>query len=241
MADVLVANIGALLAAFVTAIMHWSKYPRDTTDFRWVPAVTVTICVAIGLQYIILVVVQRPSSDRAEIVDVSNELSELADVMEYKLALAPLPDSAEFHYPSWDYHYNGGYSYVEGYSEVRLIRNMPNYQYKVRVHCSDPNTLYISLAEGYFDYTFATDQSAKGSVTSVGIKLDNTILLNAEKVPVIDDIATISASDIADRMSKGVLLSLDLEVRVDDLFEDSSYHRTIFVLQLFWWAWRECD
>ena len=221
-------------------------YRNGPSDFRWIPWVAVSIFCAVALQYLIFVA-QRPS-DRAatvavsnEMSELSNEMSELVDEMEYKLALAPLPDSAEFHAsPGWEYYYNDGDSYVEGYSEVRLIRNMPDYQYKVRVQCSNPDILHLTLSEGYFEYSFATEHSPRGSVTSVSLSIDNTPLLIADKVRVTDGSAIISASNLADELSKGVLLHFRFSGRVER-FDWDTYHDVIFILKLFGWSWRECS
>lgn len=238
MGDTLVANITALLGGVVPVLLLRLTYRNRLSDFRWISWVAAAILVAVGLQYLILVVPRL--SARADTAEGSSELSELIDQIEYKMALAPLPDSAEFRAsPSWGYYYNDGDSYVEGYSEVRLIRNMPAYQYKVRVRCSDPDVLYLAISEGYFGYSFATETSPRGSVTSVSVSIDNTNLLIADKVRVTDGFAIISASNLVDRLSKGVLLEFRISARVER-FEWYRYHDAIFVLNLLGWSWREC-
>ena len=176
-------------------------------------------------------------SDMSEAAD---DLERMVDEIEYKLGLAPLPDDTEFHFPTWHYHYNDGYSYVEGYSEVSLSRNVPMYQYRVRIQCSEPSTLYLSLLEGYFDYSFYIENSPQGHVTRISIRMDNHRIVD-DKVRVTDGSAIIPFSNLVDEFSEGVLLVVYLTAQVERFGWDDITHRVIFEMGLFDWHWRECS
>ena len=177
----------------------------------------------------------------SDVAALTDDFGRMVDEIEYKLGLAPLPDDAEFHYPTWHYHYNDGYNYVEGYSEVRLHRNMPMYQYRARIQCSEPNTLYLSLLEGYFDYGFYIENSPQGHVTRVSIDIDNQTRVIAEKVRVADGSAVVSIPDLVKQLSEGVLLRVELAAQVERFGWEDITNRVIFDLNLFDWHWRECS
>ena len=245
MNDALVANITALLGGVVPAIVLRHMYQNGSSDFRWIPSVVLLIIVAIVLQYLILVE-PRPSYDAeaAEVeaavdaaVEAADKLTGLVD--EYTDALTPSADSPEYHRPTWNYYYNDGDSYVEGYSEVRLVGNTPYYQHKILIKCLVPDTLRVSPSAGYYDYSFSTEDSHLGDVTRVYARLDDKSLSFDNKVRVINGEAVIPLDDAPARLSNGALLELSLIMRADG--NGMSPQDAVFVLRHFDHTWDECD
>ena len=216
----------------------------ETRNYRWIAVIVFFILFAIGLQYMILAGPRPPAQSEtiaSDVSEVTDDFERVVDEIEYKLGLAPLPDDAEFHFPTWHYHYNDGYSYVEGYSEVVLNSNTPLFQYRARIQCSEPNTLYVSLLEGYYDYSFATENSPRGNVTRVTIYVNDDIRIVNEKVRVTDGSAIIPFSNLLEEFSKGVLIRVSLDAQVERFGWDNRSHSVIFDLQLFDFRWRECS
>ena len=220
-------------------------YQNGSSNFRWVPSVAVLIIVAIALQYLILVE-PRPSyhAESAEVeaavddaIEAVNEITGLVD--EYKDTLTPPADSPEFHTPTWNYFYNDGESYVEGYSEVRLLGNEPYYQHKILIKCLVPDTLHVMPSAGYYDYSFYTEDSHRGAVTPIYARLDNERLAFDRKVRVTNGTALVPIDDAPARLSKGALLELLLVMRTDR--NGMSPQDAIFVLRHFDHTWDECN
>ena len=239
MTDALIDNIAALLGGVVPAIVIRYMCRNGVSNFRWIPWVSVSIVVAILLQYLILVEPRPSYSVESDEVKAAVEAAtEAADkIIQTADALAP-SDSPEFHPPSWNYYYNDGNSYVEGYSEVRLLGNKPDYQYKIFVKCMSPDTLHLVLSDGYRDYRFSTEDSSRGSVTPLYAYVDNDPLNYDRKVRVVDGTAVLPVDNVATILSKGALLKISLIARTD---RDTLLSQTaIFVLTHFKYTWDEC-
>lgn len=230
MAEVIVSNITALLGGIVPIIILRFTSNIGAKDFRVIVSIGAIVLIGVGLQYAILFESKPTARSEAAIP------SGLPD----KTPGAPLPDDAEFHLPTWHYSYNDGYSYVEGYSEVVLNGNVPDYQYRARIQCSEPQTLYVSLLEGYYDYSFLTENSPHGSVTRITIYIDGHLQIVAEKVRVADDSAIIPFANLVEKLSEGVLLRVNLSAQVKE-FDWNPFHSVIFDLDLFEWNWRDCS
>ena len=164
---------------------------------------------AVMLQFVVRAVEFRPIEpsvpDEPDRVTVAQKLSVVVDELEDYIEI-----SAELQYPGWKYYYNGGDSYVEGYSEIRQLSYVHYYQLAVRVHCSDPDVLHVILPESLRKIgTLAVKENAKGQFTEMSVVVGDDYLFVVARAELVDNYtAALTISDLPSILSNGILLDL---------------------------------